>query len=108
MPEVRIIRNYVGFENSHTLDSYLERGGYEALRKSLETAPDEITEIIKKSGLRGRVDLPGFVHRHNGYPGLQHRIVAVLPINFFCKLVQVNLLAATAPEDVPVPVTGLN
>ena len=54
MPEVRIIRNYIGFENSHTLDSYLERGGYEALRKSLKTEPDEITETVKKSGLRGR------------------------------------------------------
>lgn len=54
MPEVRIIRNYAGIENSHTLDSYLQRGGYEALKKSLETEPDEITETIKKSGLRGR------------------------------------------------------
>jgi NADH-quinone oxidoreductase subunit F len=54
MPEVRIIRNYIGFENSHTLDSYIERGGYEALKKSLVTTPEEITELIKKSGLRGR------------------------------------------------------
>ncbi len=54
MPEVRIIRNYIGFENSHTLDSYIERGGYEALKKSLATTPEEITELVKKSGLRGR------------------------------------------------------
>jgi len=54
MPEVRIIRNYIGFENSYTLDSYLERGGYEALKKSLATEPDDITETIKRSGLRGR------------------------------------------------------
>ncbi len=54
MPEVRIIRNYIGFENSHTLDSYLQRGGYEALKKSLAATPEEITETIKKSGLRGR------------------------------------------------------
>jgi len=54
MPEVRIIRNYIGFENSHTLDSYLQRGGYEALKKSLAATPEEITELVKKSGLRGR------------------------------------------------------
>jgi len=54
MPEVRIIRNYIGFENSHTLDSYLQRGGYEALKKSLAATPEEITETVKKSGLRGR------------------------------------------------------
>ena len=54
MPEVRIIRNYVGVENSHTLDSYLKRGGYEALKKSFQSEPDDITEIVKKSGLRGR------------------------------------------------------
>jgi len=54
MPEVRIIRNYIGFENSHTLDSYIERGGYEALKKSLAITPEEITELVKKSGLRGR------------------------------------------------------
>ena len=54
MPEVRIIRNYIGFENSHTLDSYIERGGYEALKKSLTATPEEITELVKKSGLRGR------------------------------------------------------
>lgn len=54
MPEVRIIRNYIGFENSHTLDSYIERGGYEALKKSLAATPEEITELVKKSGLRGR------------------------------------------------------
>ena len=54
MPEVRIIRNYIGYENSHTLDSYIERGGYEALKKSLAATPEEITELVKKSGLRGR------------------------------------------------------
>ena len=54
MPELRIIRNYVGHENSHTLSSYIERGGYDAFKKSLTLAPDDITELVKKSGLRGR------------------------------------------------------
>ena len=54
MPELRIIRNYIGVEDSHTLKSYLERGGYKAFEKSLKLDPDEIIETIKKSGLRGR------------------------------------------------------
>ena len=54
MPELRIIRNYVGVENSHTLSSYLERGGYKALQKAVKMDTEEIIEIIKRSGLRGR------------------------------------------------------
>lgn len=54
MPEQRIIRNYVDRPNSHTIESYLSSGGYSALRKALGTAPGEITDAVKKSGLRGR------------------------------------------------------
>ena len=54
MPELRIIRNYVGVENSHMLDSYIERGGYKALRKVLNSGREEVIDTIKKSGLRGR------------------------------------------------------
>lgn len=54
MPELKIIRNYTEREDSHTLQSYLSSGGYEALRKALKMDPDEVIEIIKKSGLRGR------------------------------------------------------
>ena len=54
MPEQRIIRHYVDRTDSHTIESYLSSGGYSALRKALGMAPGEITDAVKKSGLRGR------------------------------------------------------
>ena len=54
MPEQRIIRNYVDRPDSHTIESYLSSGGYSALKKALGMAPAEITDAVKKSGLRGR------------------------------------------------------
>lgn len=54
MPEQRIIRNYVTRYKSHTIDSYLSSGGYAALGKILGVDPAEITDTVKKSGLRGR------------------------------------------------------
>jgi NADH-quinone oxidoreductase subunit F len=40
--------------NSFTLDFYLRHGGYEALKKALTLTPDQIIEMVKASGLRGR------------------------------------------------------
>ncbi|HEY6411207.1 MAG TPA: NADH-quinone oxidoreductase subunit F, partial [Ktedonobacteraceae bacterium] len=38
-----------------TLEGYRQHGGYESLAKALEEyQPDEIVELVKKSGLRGR------------------------------------------------------
>jgi len=54
MPELRIIRNYVGIPDSHTIESYMSRGGYAALGKALKMDPDEIIDEIKRAGLRGR------------------------------------------------------
>lgn len=54
MPELKIIRNYTERENSHTLQSYLSSGGYKALAQALKMQPEEVIDIIKKSGLRGR------------------------------------------------------
>lgn len=54
MPELRIIRNYVGVKDSHTIESYLSRGGYTAFDKALRMDPDEIIDEIKRAGLRGR------------------------------------------------------
>lgn len=54
MEEKVLLRN-VGVENSHELDVYIERGGYEALRKALrEFKPGDLVELVKSSGLRGR------------------------------------------------------
>lgn len=36
------------------IDSYLEHGGYEALKKALKEKPEDLREAVKDSGLRGR------------------------------------------------------
>jgi len=54
MPELRVIRNYVGIKDSHTIESYKSRGGYTAIGKAFQMEPDEIIDEIKKAGLRGR------------------------------------------------------
>lgn len=41
-------------ENLHKIDVYIENGGYENLRKALQMKPEDVTNEVKKSGLRGR------------------------------------------------------
>lgn len=41
-------------ENSWTLEVYEQYQGYEAWRSAIKQDPDEITELVKSSGLRGR------------------------------------------------------
>lgn len=55
MSDIKILLNYERNGTSHTLKSYLSRGGY----KTIATAPKkynqaEIIEEVKKSGIRGR------------------------------------------------------
>jgi len=40
--------------NLHKIDVYEAHGGYGALRKALQMKPEEVTDEVKKSGLRGR------------------------------------------------------
>lgn len=40
--------------DSHTLDRYLETGGYEQARVALGKTRDELVELVKSSGLIGR------------------------------------------------------
>ncbi len=40
--------------NFHTIDVYLANGGYKALKKALEMKPEDVTDQVKKSNLRGR------------------------------------------------------
>ncbi|WP_462137114.1 NADH-quinone oxidoreductase subunit NuoF [Candidatus Mycalebacterium sp.] len=76
MPETKIIRNYTERgADSRLLRSYLESGGYEALKKAISMEPEEITEIVKQSGLRGRggAGFPtglkwNFIPRESGNP----------------------------------------
>src|SRR5258706_2210157 len=49
-----ILTRYVREPNSFTLEFYLQHGGYEALKTALGKKPDEIIEMVKASGLRGR------------------------------------------------------
>lgn len=50
----RLVFGDNGHISPERIGDYVERGGYGALRKALEMAPDAIIEEIKKSGLRGR------------------------------------------------------
>lgn len=52
--EVSMYR-YVGVDGAHTLDFYRSHGGYDAARKALTTmTPEQVTDEVKASGLRGR------------------------------------------------------
>jgi NADH-quinone oxidoreductase subunit F len=49
-----ILTKHATTPNGHTLDFYVEHGGYAGLRKALALSPADITDQVKKSGLRGR------------------------------------------------------
>src|SRR6195256_1780434 len=48
------LTKYVREPNAFTLDFYLQHEGYEALKLAFTRKPDEIIEMVKASGLRGR------------------------------------------------------
>ncbi|MBI3015129.1 MAG: NADH-quinone oxidoreductase subunit NuoF [Candidatus Tectomicrobia bacterium] len=51
----RIVFKNVEAPNSRELETYRARGGYRALEKALkEIKPDDLIDIVKRSGLRGR------------------------------------------------------
>ena len=51
----KILTKNIETENSHRIGVYMESGGYEAWEKVLkEMSPEEVTDIVKESGLRGR------------------------------------------------------
>jgi NADH-quinone oxidoreductase subunit F len=50
----RVVTSRFEFEDSFTLDRYLETGGYEGLRKALETTPADVHETVRNSTLLGR------------------------------------------------------
>ena len=51
----KILTKNIETENSHRIGVYMESGGYEAWKKVLkEMSPEEVTDIVKESGLRGR------------------------------------------------------
>jgi len=54
MPE-KILFKYIDEPGQDTIEVYMKNGGYSALPKVLkEYTPDQVTDIVKESGLRGR------------------------------------------------------
>jgi NADH-quinone oxidoreductase subunit F len=55
MPEVRILRKWVDDPEQPRIQRALEHGYYQAARRAiLERQPDELIDMVKASGLRGR------------------------------------------------------
>src|SRR6187549_450925 len=51
----KILLEHVSVPGIETFDVYRSKGGYASVEKALKTmTPDEVTEEVKKSGLRGR------------------------------------------------------
>ncbi|MFV1985801.1 MAG: NADH-quinone oxidoreductase subunit NuoF [Gemmatimonadota bacterium] len=49
-----LLSEFHGDEKARTLAGWIESGGYERLRTATGMAADEITDVVKDSGLRGR------------------------------------------------------
>ncbi|HEX8391551.1 MAG TPA: NADH-quinone oxidoreductase subunit NuoF [Longimicrobium sp.] len=52
--EVQLLSRHFGDPEARTLKGWVERGGYQALRKALGMSPADIVTEVKNSGLRGR------------------------------------------------------
>src|SRR5512138_2286263 len=49
-----VLTSHVAEPKGHTLESYVRRGGYQALRKALGMTQAQVIDAVKASGLRGR------------------------------------------------------
>jgi NADH-quinone oxidoreductase subunit F len=49
-----ILTAHVREPNAFTLDFYLRHEGYDGLKKALAMTPDQVVEVVRASGLRGR------------------------------------------------------
>ena len=49
-----ILTKYVKQPGGASLDFYTKVGGYDGLRKALTMTPDQVVDVVKQSGLRGR------------------------------------------------------
>ena len=52
--ETPVLSTHFGDEGARTFAGWVQRGGYQALKKALAMTPDAIIEEVKASGLRGR------------------------------------------------------
>ena len=87
MPGQQLIMNFPVTATSHTLADYRARGGYEALKKALPMAPQDITKEVTAAGLLG--------HGGAGFP--VGRKWAVIRLNDN----QPHFLCANADEGEP-------
>ena len=53
-PQVKVALRNVGIISPASVEDYVNRGGYSALKKALAMTPDEIITQVELSGLRGR------------------------------------------------------
>ena len=55
MATIKILTQHIDVPGIETIDVYRQKGGYASVEKALKTmSPDDVTEEVKKSGLRGR------------------------------------------------------
>ncbi len=54
MDPIKVLTANCDKENSESIDTYLASGGYEPLKKAMTMKPDEVTELVKQSEMRGR------------------------------------------------------
>src|SRR5712691_3279402 len=54
MDPIKILTANIDKPNSESIDTYLAAGGYKAAEKALKMKPEEITQLVKDSELRGR------------------------------------------------------
>src|SRR4249919_3685930 len=50
----KLLLDKVNIEGIRYYDAYRKNGGYAAMEKAFKMSPDQVTEEVKKSGLRGR------------------------------------------------------
>jgi len=50
----QILFKNINLKDLHTMKVYEEQGGYQSLKKAFDQKPDEIIDVVKASGLRGR------------------------------------------------------
>src|SRR5882672_3180091 len=54
MDQIKVLTANIHKPNSTSIDVYLDAGGYKAAEKALKMKPEEVTQLVKDSELRGR------------------------------------------------------
>ncbi|MFL5521434.1 MAG: NADH-quinone oxidoreductase subunit F, partial [Gemmatimonadales bacterium] len=52
--ETVVLSKHFGDPAARTYQGWVQRGGYQAIRKALELGREPLIELVKQSGLRGR------------------------------------------------------